>query len=348
MLADAAPSAVASILQDIKGERMIGAIVGDIVGSRFEFRNRKSKDFELFVTGGDGGRWKSLAWQRRKADYLKRKSAEKDGAKRRLGALMAESGALLSSSIKDDPSAPAHPYVLSDRPCHFTDDSVMSLAIAAAVMDWRSGGGGLKDMAVKRMREFGRRYPRAGYGGNFYRWLHCDNPQPYNSWGNGSAMRVSACGWAGRTLDEVKAMSRAVSEVTHNHPEGIKGAEATAVATFLARSGKTMAEIRETVARDYYPLGFTLDEIRPAYAFDVSCQGSVPQALEAFFESTSFEDAIRNAISIGGDSDTIGAICGAVAGAYYGVPDDIRGKAMGFLDAFLVDTLERFELVVSG
>ena len=156
-------------------------------------------------------------------------------------------------------------------------------------------------------------------------------------------MRVSACGWAGRTLDEVKAMSRAVTAVTHNHPEGIMGAEATAVATFLARNGRSMEKIKAIVVRNYYPLDFTLDEIRPTYEFDVSCQGSVPQALEAFFESNSFEDAIRNAISIGGDSDTIGAICGAVAGAYYGVPADIRAKAESFLDPFLVETLHKFE-----
>ena len=214
-------------------------------------------------------------------------------------------------------------------------------------MKWREGGGGsyaaLSEAAIKSMQAFGRRYPHAGYGGAFRHWLRSDDPQPYNSWGNGSAMRVSACGWAGRTLDEVKAMSRAVTEVTHNHPEGIKGAEATAVATFLARTGKSKDEIRAAVVRDYYALGFTLDEIRPAYEFDVSCQGSVPQALEAFFESTSFEDAIRNAISIGGDSDTIGAICGAVAGAFYGVPAAIRAKAETFLDAHLLKALHGFE-----
>ena len=192
------------------------------------------------------------------------------------------------------------------------------------------------------MQAFGRQFPHAGYGGSFRRWLRDDDPQPYNSWGNGAAMRVSACGWAGQTLDEVKAMSRAVTEVTHNHPEGIKGAEATAVATFLARTGKPMEEIREVIVRDYYPLDFTIDEIRPSYKFDVSCQGSVPQALEAFFESTSFEDAIRNAVSIGGDSDTIGAICGAVAGAYYGVPEEIRLKAETFLDKPLLKTLRDF------
>jgi type I restriction enzyme M protein len=138
-------------------------------------------------------------------------------------------------------------------------------------------------------------------------------------------------------------MSRAVTEVTHNHPEGIKGAEATAVATFWARTGVTKDEIRDLVVRDYYPIYFTLDEIRPSYKFDVSCQGTVPQALQAFFESTSFEDAIRNAISIGGDSDTIAAICGAVAGAYYGVPDEIRAKAESFLTPDLLDTLHKFD-----
>ena len=269
---------------------MIGAIVGDIAGSRFEWHNRKSKRFT----------------------FLKGKHE-------------------------------------SRHPCCFTDDSVMTLAVADAIMKWREAGGGsysaLSAEAVMSMQEFGRRYPRAGYGGAFRRWLHDDCPQPYNSWGNGAAMRVSACGWAGRTLDEVKAMSRAVTEVTHNHPEGIKGAEATAVATFLARTGKSMDEIKEVVVCDYYPLDFTLDEIRPSYEFDVSCQGSVPQALEAFFESTSFEDAIRNAISIGGDSDTIGAICGAVAGAFYGVPDDIRAKAETFLDAHLLKTLHDFDRV---
>ena len=267
---------------------IIGAIVGDIAGSRFEWHNRKSKQF-TFLKGRDESRY----------------------------------------------------------PCHFTDDSVMTLAVADAILKWRENGGGsyetLSAEAVKSMQAFGRLYPHAGYGGSFRRWLAEENPQPYNSWGNGAAMRVSACGWAAWTLDVVKGMSRAVTEVTHNHPEGIKGAEATTVAVFLARMGKTMEEIRAAIVRDYYPLDFTLDEIRPRYRFDVSCQGSVPPALEAFFESTSFEDAIRNAISIGGDSDTIAAITGAVAGAFYGVPDDIRAKAETFLDAPLLKTLRDFE-----
>ena len=274
-----------------KKNGMIGAIVGDIAGSRFEWHNRKSKQFTFLKGKEEGG------------------------------------------------------YA-----CQFTDDTVMTLAVADAITKWRAGGdasyGALSRIAIASMQAFGRQFPHAGYGGSFRRWLRDDDPQPYNSWGNGAAMRVSACGWAGQTLDEVKAMSRAVTEVTHNHPEGIKGAEATAVATFLARTGKSMEEIRDVVVRDYYPLDFTLDEIRPTYAFDVSCQGSVPQALEAFFESTSFEDAVRNAISIGGDSDTIGAICGAVAGAYYGVPEGIRLKAETFLDKPLLDALHGFESTI--
>ena len=272
---------------------MIGAIVGDIAGSRFEWHNRKSKQFTFLKGKGEGG-----------------------------------------------------------YSCSFTDDTVMTLAVADAIAKWRAGGdasyGALSKAATRSMQAFGRQFPHAGYGGSFRRWLRDEDPQPYNSWGNGAAMRVSACGWAGQTLDEVKAMSRAVTEVTHNHPEGIKGAEATAVATFLARTGKSMEEIREVIVHDYYPLDFTIDEIRPTYKFDVSCQGSVPQALEAFFESTSFEDAVRNAISIGGDSDTIGAICGAVAGAYYGVPEEIRMKAETFLDAPLLKTLHDFESRVLG
>jgi type I restriction enzyme M protein len=267
---------------------MIGAIIGDIVGSRFEWRNCKSKDF-TFLVGGHESRCS----------------------------------------------------------CCFTDDSVMTLAVVDAIMNWKESGNeslkSLSEEAVASMQEFGGRYPRVGYGPAFCQWLSLAHPVPYNSWGNGAAMRVSMCGWAGRTVEEVKGLSRAVTRVTHNHPEGIKGAEATAVATFLARTGESMEQIRDVIVRDYYALDFTIDEIRPAYEFDVSCQGSVPQALEAFFESTSFEDAIRNAVSIGGDSDTIAAICGAVAGAFYGVPDDIRKKAESFLTSDLLHVLHKFE-----
>ena len=192
------------------------------------------------------------------------------------------------------------------------------------------------------MQALGRRYPHAGYGGNFRRWLRVENPQPYNSYGNGSAMRISPVGFAARDPEEAKKLSAAVTAVSHNHPEGMKGAEATAAAIFLARSGKSMAEIREHIEQHYYALNFTLDEIRPTYTFDVSCQGSVPQALEAFFESESFEDAIRSAVSIGGDSDTIAAITGGVAEAYYGVPEEIRDMALSYLDDTEMEILIAF------
>ena len=227
--------------------------------------------------------------------------------------------------------------------CFFTDDSVMSLAIAKAIMNSDPEYEELVDNSIVCMQEYGRKYPRAGYGGRFTRWIHNSNPQPYYSWGNGSAMRVSACGYAASSLDEVVMMARKVTEVTHNHPEGIKGAEATAVAVYMARTGSTLIEIQNYINKHYYKIDFKLDDIRDEYRFHVSCQRSVPQALEAFFESAGFEDAIRNAISIGGDSDTIAAITGSVAEAYYGIPADIREQALGFLTDDLLEVLIAFE-----
>jgi type I restriction enzyme M protein len=182
------------------------------------------------------------------------------------------------------------------------------------------------------MQEVGRPYPDCGFGGSFWHWIYSDHPQPYNSFGNGAAMRVSACGFLAGSLAQAKLLSRLVTEVSHNHPEGIKGAEATAVAIYLARTGHAMADIRRTIEQEYYPLSFTLDGIRDTYQFNETCQDTVPQALVAFFESTGFEDAIRNAISIGGDSDTLAAITGGVAEAYYGVPEPLRQQALGYLD----------------
>ncbi|MDU7194378.1 MAG: ADP-ribosylglycohydrolase family protein, partial [Streptococcus sp.] len=163
------------------------------------------------------------------------------------------------------------------------------------------------------------------------------------SYGNGAAMRISAVGFVADSIEQAKSLSQAVTAVTHNHPEGIKGAEATAVAIFLARNGASMDEIRDHIDKNYYPMDFTLYDIREDYTFDVTCQGSVPQALEAFFESENFEDAIRNAISIGGDSDTIAAICGGIAEAYYGIPEDIRQEALTFLDDRLLEIVVDFE-----
>ena len=257
---------------------MTGAIIGDIAGSRFEWNNIKTKQFELFTPQ-----------------------------------------------------------------CRFTDDTVMSLAICQALLQWDGDYSRLGAQAVDCMQKTGRQYSNCGYGGNFQRWIFSSDPRPYNSWGNGSAMRVSGCGYAAGSLEEVIQLSRSVTEVTHNHPEGIKGAEATAVAVFLARTGKSPEEIRSYVTEHYYPIDFTLDSIRDQYRFDVSCQGSVPQAFEAFFESSGFEDAIRNAISIGGDSDTIAAIAGSVAGACYGVPDELRKRAVTYLDDPLLTILTAFE-----
>lgn len=257
---------------------MLGAIIGDIVGSRFEWNNNRSKQF----------------------DFLTYK-------------------------------------------CSVTDDSIMSLAIAKALLESKAVYSDLSENAVKYMQGIGRHYPNCGYGGRFRDWVHSDNPKPYGSYGNGSAMRVSACGFVANSLEEVKQLSKAVTEVTHNHPEGLKGAEATAVAIFLARSGKNILEIRDYITKNYYPLNFTLDGIRDSYEFNESCQDTVPQALEAFFESKDFEDAIRNAISIGGDSDTLAAITGGIAEAYYGIPTEIRKHALTFLDERLLKILIAFE-----
>ena len=257
---------------------MIGTIIGDIVGSRFEWNNHRSKDFDLLP-----------------------------------------------------------------HKCFFTDDSVISLAVCDALMRCKADFSDLSEQAIRSMQTIGRLYGDSGYGVSFNSWINSDNPQPYNSYGNGAAMRVSGCGYAGKTIDEVKQLSKAVTEITHNHPEGLKGAEAVAVAVFLARTGNSLIEIQDYIIKNYYPLGFTLDGIRETYRFNESCQDTVPQALEAFFESTSFEDAIRNAISIGGDSDTLAAITGSVAEAYYGVPTNIRKHALTFLDERLLKILLGFE-----
>lgn len=257
---------------------MLGAIIGDIVGSRFEWNNNRSKEFE-FLT----------------------------------------------------------------YKCFATDDSVMSLALAQAILVSKPDYSDLGKNAVECMQAVGRNYPDCGYGVAFRDWVFSDNPQPYNSYGNGAAMRVSAAGFAAQSSEEAKLISKKVTEVTHNHSEGIKGAEATAVAIYMAKTGCSMLEIRDYIDANYYPMNFTLDQIRTTYEFNETCQDTVPQALMAFFESTGFEDAIRNAISIGGDSDTIAAICGGVAEAYYGIPTDIRKHALTFLDKRMLQILVAFE-----
>lgn len=211
-------------------------------------------------------------------------------------------------------------FPLFQAQSRFTDDSVLTVAIASAI---------LNDTAyVDAVRQIGRQYPNAGYGGSFIQWLAADNAGPYHSWGNGSAMRVSPVGFAFSTEAEVLAQAKATAEITHSHPEGIKGAQATALAIFLARSGADKASLRTTIAEQFaYDLTRSLDDIRPHYRFDVSCQGSVPEAIIAFLEADSYEATIRNAVSLGGDSDTQACIAGAIAEAFYGeVPSTIRAE----------------------
>ena len=257
---------------------MLGAIIGDIVGSRFEWNNNKTKHFEL----------------------------------------------------------------LNDK-CFFTDDTVMTLAIAKAILHSKSDYSDLSSLSIKYMQEVGRNYPSCGYGGSFGLWVFSNNPKPYNSFGNGAAMRVSPVGFVAKSLDQAISLSKKVTEVTHNHPEGIKGAEATAVAIYLARNGYNINDIKNYIDKHYYKMNFTLDEIRDTYKFNETCQDTVPQAIMAFLESTSFEDAIRNAISIGGDSDTLAAITGGIAEACYGIPKEIRNKALTYLDKRLLNILLDFE-----
>ena len=231
---------------------MYGAIIGDIVGSVYEFNNIKTKKFPFF----------------------------------------------------------------SERSI-YTDDSIMTIAVAKSLMESRDNQSSFKEVLIKNMREYGRKYPHAGYGGMFAQWLISDNPVPYNSFGNGSAMRVSPCGLIAVTLQEALDLARASAEVTHNHPEGIKGAQATAAAIFLAKYGKSKDEIKEYIESNFYMLDKSLDDIRPRYSFNETCQETVPQAIIAFLESEGYEDAIRNAISLGGDSDTLAAITGSIAWAFY-------------------------------
>ncbi len=216
-------------------------------------------------------------------------------------------------------------FPLFGEGCRFTDDSVLTVAIAKAIVDGTSYVG-----AVKKI---GRQYPNAGYGGTFIHWLLSESAEPYNSWGNGSAMRVSPVGFAFDSAERVLDEAARTAEITHNHPEGIKGAQAVALAVFLARKGHKKSQIRESIQSKFgYDLSRTIDQIRPSYRFDVSCQGSVPESIIAFLDSTCFEDAVRNAVSLGGDSDTMACMAGAAAEAFYGgVPGAIVNKVRSFL-----------------
>ena len=266
---------------------MLGAIIGDIAGSPFEFdQGKKVKDFEMF--GPDAG---------------------------------------------------------------FTDDSVMTVAIAEALL--KAGKDAsveeIKEQVIRSMQHWGRKYPRAGYGARFIYWLDEEEPQPYNSFGNGSAMRVSAAGWLYDSLERTREVARATAEVSHNHPEGIKGAEATASAIYLARKGKGKAEIKEYIISEFgYNLSRTCDEIRPFYYHVESCQQTVPEAVTAFLEGKDFEDVIRTAVSLGGDCDTLTAIAGSIAEAYYGVPMKMEEGAFERIPEEFKELLRRFDEKKSG
>ena len=265
---------------------MLGAIVGDIVGSRYEFANHRSVKFPLF-----------------------------------------------------------------DDDCFATDDSIMSLAVGKAITEFykqglelsEKGKQTLFDLTVHYMRKIGQPYPDCGYGGRFLRWMYCTNPQPYNSFGNGSAMRVSGAAWAASTLEEALELAKIVTSVTHDHPEGIRGAQAATAAIFMARQCKSQDDIRKHINDNYYKLNFTVEEIRPHYQFNETCMETVPQAIEAFLESSDFENAIRLAVSLGGDSDTIAAITGSIAEAFYGVPPEIEKKAISYLDSNLAKLYQEWK-----
>lgn len=227
--------------------------------------------------------------------------------------------------------------------CSFTDDSVLTIAVAEALMHAIENDGDICEECVTSMQAWGRTYPNAGYGGRFISWLWSESPQPYNSWGNGSAMRVSAVGWLFDTLEDTERAAELTASVSHNHEEGIRGAQATAVAIFLARKGATKLQIKEIIEQRYgYDLNRTLAEIRPRYHHVESCQETVPVSIIAFLESRGFEDALRKAVSVGGDSDTLACITGGIAEAYYTIPQEIRRFIMGELPKDLAKAVKRW------
>lgn len=240
-------------------------------------------------------------------------------------------------------------FPLFSAESEFTDDTVMTLAVAEALLDItpQMSDAQIMTRITKSLRLYGLRYPNAGYGVRFHRWLHDRHPKPYNSFGNGSAMRVSAAGWLFDDLTTVRRMARLSAEVTHNHPEGIKGAESVACAIYLARTGSTKEEIRDFIETIFdYDLSRTCDEIRPDYRHVESCQETVPEAFAAFLEGTSFEDVIRTAVSLGGDCDTLTCIAGSMAEAFYGVPEELKDECRKRLTDDLLQILDRFDRTV--
>lgn len=263
---------------------MLGAIIGDVIGSPYEFESDKTKDFMLFV-----------------------------------------------------PS------------CRPTDDSVLTIAVGCACVEANCyDEDEFKRVLAQKLKEIGLQYPDAGYGKRFYQWMIFDEDRPYGGNTNGSAMRVSPTAWAVDTLEDVERLAKWSAEITHSSSEGIRGAQAVAAAIFLARTHATKKEIRDYIEEKYYDLDFTLDEIRPWYKHDMTCDGSVPQAITCFLESDSFEDAIRNAVSLGGDGDTQACIAGAIAEAFYGIPDELQEAVFDYIDDDLKEYYWDYALQLYG
>lgn len=259
-------------------------------------------------------------------------------------------GDMIGAPYEFDRGQKTKDFPLFGRGTEFTDDSVMTIAVAEALMDSiGKPDEEVKAALISSMKKWGHKYPYAGYGGMFRRWLEEKNPQPYGSFGNGSAMRVSAAGWLYDTLEDTRRYARLTAEVTHNHPEGIKGAEAIASAIFLGRTGNTKGEIKEYIICEFnYDLSRTCDEIRPTYHHVETCQRTVPEAVTAFLEGNDFEDVIRTAVSLGGDCDTLACIAGSIAEAFYGVPDEMRAECRNRLQADMIEVVDRYETMAAG
>ena len=259
------------------------------------------------------------------------------------GALL---GDMIGAPYEFDRGNKSKEFPLFCENSRFTDDSVMTIAVAEALLDSRFlDDDSIRAALIKSMRKWGKKYPDAGYGRKFLCWLREKDPKPYGSCGNGSAMRVSAAGWLFDTLEETREKARLTAEVTHDHPEGIKGAEATSSAIFLARTGHSKDEIRDYIVQEFgYDLSRTCDQIRPSYYHNESCQKTVPEAITAFLEGTDFEDVIRTAVSLGGDCDTLTCIAGSIAEAFYGVPAILKAECRRRLPEDMAYVLGRFDI----
>ena len=255
-------------------------------------------------------------------------------------------GDIIGSPYEFDRGGKTKEFPLFSPESEFTDDTVMTIAVAEAFLDAPADGDEetIRALLINRMQYYGRLYPNAGYGARFIWWLRSRHPQPYGSFGNGSAMRVSSAGWLFDDFDTVRKMARLSAEVTHDHPEGIKGAEATACIIWLSRNGYSKEEIKDYVRTLFdYDLSRTCDEIRPGYRHVESCQETVPEAITAFLEGESFEDVIRTAVSLGGDCDTLTCIAGSMAEAFYGVPEELKQQCRSRLSQPLLSVLEKFD-----